>query len=119
MRISDWSSDVCSSDLAAGRQGGRAAGGGRQGLCHRNRQAGAGGDLAFDSRRPMAEKVGFTPEASTSASSPHMAAEPLPASRSEERRVGQSVSVRVALGGRRIIQNKNTQLLTHRTGAHL
>src|SRR3546814_17052759 len=79
MRISDWSSDVCSSDLAAGRQGGRAAGGGRQGLCHRNRQAGAGGDLAFDSRRPMAEKVGFTPEASTSASSPPMAAAPLPA----------------------------------------
>src|SRR3546814_19165720 len=80
MRISDWSSDVCSSDLAAGRQGGRAAGGGRQGLCHRNRQAGAGGDLAFDSRRPMAEKVGFTPEASTSASSPPLAAAPLPAS---------------------------------------
>src|SRR3546814_18034722 len=83
MRISDWSSDVCSSDLAAGRQGGRAAGGGRQGLCHRNRQAGAGGDLAFDSRRPMAEKVGFTPEASTSANSPPMAAAPLPATVAE------------------------------------
>src|SRR3546814_9417056 len=41
--------------LFRSQQGGRAAGGGRQGLCHRNRQAGAGGDLAFDSRRPMAE----------------------------------------------------------------
>src|SRR3546814_19160390 len=111
MRISDWSSDVCSSDLAgkrdqceahgdlpaAGRQGGRAAGGGRQGLCHRNRQAGAGGDLAFDSRRPLAEKVGFTPEASTSASSPPMAAAPLPASVDEprsEKRPGRKECVR-------------------------
>src|SRR3546814_7964091 len=66
--------------LFRSQQGGRAAGGGRQGLCHRNRQAGAGGDLAFDSRRPMAEKLGFTPEASTFGGSRPRAAAPLPAS---------------------------------------
>src|SRR3546814_14116848 len=69
--------------LFRSQQGGRAAGGGRQGLCHRNRQAGAGGDLAFDSRRPMAEKGGLTPAASTSASSPRLAAAPIPPSAGE------------------------------------
>src|SRR3546814_15028324 len=70
MRISDWSSDVCSSDLCAGRlRTGREPAGGAA----PRRPAGAGARAAR---------------------------------RSEERRVGKEVSVRVDLGGRRIIKKK-------------
>src|SRR3546814_8701728 len=74
MRISDWSSDVCSSDLAAH---------GREAV-----DVGAFvamGGIAAESQQRGADVV----------------------SRSEERRVGKSVSVRVDLGGRRIIKKKN------------
>src|SRR3546814_14662091 len=105
MRISDWSSDVCSSDLAE--------------LYHRARQQGrdpwwqrwgcrmTGSDIIGALLRehqplinvvPLANiKAGMLPEG-----------QPLPALlRSEERRVGKSVSVRVDLGGRRILKKKN------------
>src|SRR3546814_14479153 len=87
MRISDWSSDVCSSDLAAHRHalsarpdhhGGRPL---RQGHPLAERRAGAG-------RRGRDRRLRRL----------HL--------RSEERRVGKSVSVRVDLGGRRIIKKK-------------
>src|SRR3546814_11791776 len=82
MRISDWSSDVCSSDLASLRSfapspedDSESCVGGRRLVVFRNRAQ----DLA-----PAARSA-----------------------RSEERRVGKSVSVRVDLGGRRIIKKKN------------
>src|SRR3546814_12211378 len=79
MRISDWSSDVCSSDLAPlPRISGRAP-----------RTA---------SRGPMAMSTPMAIAALT--------IRPAMAIRSEERRVGKSVSVRVDLGGRRIIKKK-------------
>src|SRR3546814_4802457 len=74
MRISDWSSDVCSSDLRPAPEGGRP-------------------------------------------SSPARIASPSPSSqsgRSEERRVGKSVSVRVDLGGRRIIKKKKKNQTKHK-----
>src|SRR3546814_11319989 len=82
MRISDWSSDVCSSDLL------RIVG--LYDLCMR---VGANGELALASTDgellQFIEIVGRHAE-----------------HRSEERRVGKSVSVRVDLGGRRIIKKK-------------
>src|SRR3546814_6327503 len=76
MRISDWSSDVCSSDLF-GDGGAARIGGGVQRVDV--------GDAAGE--RDLR----------------HVAGE-----RSEERRVGKE-SVRVDLGGRRIIKKKNTK----------
>src|SRR3546814_9701314 len=66
MRISDWSSDVCSSDLD-------------EEVVVEQREAKRGEQEGIE--------FGQTP-------------------RSEERRVGKSVSVRVDLGGRRIIKKK-------------
>src|SRR3546814_11212561 len=97
MRISDWSSDVCSSDLAlgGGAQPGAAAGGG--GLL----MMGAG--LHFALRPSHGEKALASFEAELAASPESRA---LAVARSEERRVGKDVSVRVDLGGRRIIKKK-------------
>src|SRR3546814_10953520 len=72
MRISDWSSDVCSSDL-------------------RDRSA---------CLRAVKACVAVSSPAAAGRTNPAL----LP--RSEERRVGKSVSVRVDLGGRRIIKKK-------------
>src|SRR3546814_20460676 len=76
MRISDWSSDVCSSDLE-----------------------GVGRDAA-DRRGAIGEGVGRKDAREIGVASVGARA------RSEERRVGKSVSVRVDLGGRRIIKKK-------------
>src|SRR3546814_11996260 len=87
MRISDWSSDVCSSDLR--RATGRAdmiaqqAGQGRMKEAHRQ-----------DREQPGEERR-------------HLL-------RSEERRVGKGVSVRVDLGGRRIIQKTKRRALLNK-----
>src|SRR3546814_11537404 len=86
-RISDWSSDVCSSDL-----------------CSKSSN-----DSALENRKPCPQRQPSLskadrcssvsiPSAMTSSLSPRL--------RSEARRVGKSVSVRVALGGRRIIKKK-------------
>src|SRR3546814_6867852 len=75
LRISDWSSDVCSSDLPVPPP------------------------LATPARRCKAPGPGTAFQGDRVASC-------LAASRSEERRVGKSVSVRVDLGGRRIIKKK-------------
>src|SRR3546814_19019779 len=87
MRISDWSSDVCSSDLMG---------------------IGQGGDHAVVVLVGRAARIGDV-------------AQPVEVKRpgdthprSEERRVGKEVSVRVDLGGRRIIKKKTTHnTLTH------
>src|SRR3546814_7291075 len=72
VRMSDWSSDVCSSDLGAARELGAVI------VLGRNVDDPAVQSTELDTDRP----------------------------RSEERRVGTSVSGRVDLGGRRIINNK-------------
>src|SRR3546814_11094261 len=86
MRISDWSSDVCSSDLQAIKLGDA-------------RIVVAGGQ----------ESMSMAPHAQHLRAGAKMGAVSLVDTmiRSEERRVGKSVSVRVDLGGRRIIKKKN------------
>src|SRR3546814_11666378 len=88
MRISDWSSDVCSSDLVKGfavyRKLAQHRVDGARGIA----VDGESLDRMFENIRRQRED------------------RPPVARRSEERRVGKSVSVRVDLGGRRIIQKK-------------
>src|SRR3546814_11809948 len=81
MRISDWSSDVCSSDLYGNSQGWV-------------RLARSPPPIPF----PLPTRPSWKPPPAT----PRLRA----TRRSEERRVGKSVSVRVDLGGRRIIKKK-------------
>src|SRR3546814_12385937 len=96
MRISDWSSDVCSSDLPLPVPGRikwilpahRIPGSRRSSTDCRWSRRPATGSGSNGSRQ-----------------------------RSEERRVGKEVSVRVDLGGRRIIKKKNTVYIT--TNPHL
>src|SRR3546814_14607007 len=94
MRISDWSSDVCSSDLNAYLRsvGPAAARPDRRRRSSRRRRTAT----AF----AMVRRPGLV-QPRTSRSD----------HRSEERRVGKSVSVRVDLGGRRIIKKK--KIKTH------
>src|SRR3546814_12292358 len=83
MRISDWSSDVCSSDLAEANE---------------------------EEKRRVEEKRRAEENAERNPVEVPAEPEVAPAEvRSEERRVGKSVSVRVDLGGRRIIKKKNTK----------
>src|SRR3546814_11177602 len=107
MRISDWSSDVCSSDLA--RQGLRRP------LVEADVQAAPGVQARYTRtaqneiyrqfhRLPNPDLVMYV--------FPHLAGTdpvPVPGYRSEERRVGKGVAVRVVLGGGRLLkQKKNT-----------
>src|SRR3546814_15278201 len=133
MRISDWSSDVCSSDLFAGRllQIGRLD---DVGTGPRRRErihslivepalpdpSGRGIDVDGHpvGQRPLVEEdlkydllADGRPEGTRTdirVKRDRQDVEP-ELGRSEERRVGKSVSVRVDLGGRRIIKKKNTQ----------
>src|SRR3546814_11551312 len=82
MRISDWSSDVCSSDLR-----------------EENRLI-----LASAARRHEWRTATSRRETSPWRPSRHTG---FPGVRSEERREGTSLAVRVDMGGRRIIKNKN------------
>src|SRR3546814_5323471 len=97
VRISDWSSDVCSSDLEDEPVGGRDAVAveqrlGEVGRGAAQRDALALAELAVDDDAGDAlERLGDILVGEF---------------RSEERRVGTSVSVRVDLGGRRIIKKK-------------
>src|SRR3546814_14470853 len=106
MRISEWSSDVCSSDLAgvvdeAGEQILR-----RRSLQHHGAVFGAQGALVGNGRLAGIQSIlQLAGDLDVDQ-----------AVRSEERRVGKSVSVRVDLGGRRIIKNKTDK--TSRTRAH-
>src|SRR3546814_12617438 len=96
MRISDWSSDVCSSDLFTTYI--------RAVVICGQCMAVQGIDIFYDSEKfPGYSKA---PERCHGG-----IGEPLSEvgfGRSEERRVGKECSVRVDLGGRRIIKKKNT-----------
>src|SRR3546814_19352809 len=85
MRISDWSSDVCSSDLDPGIA---------NIACHRT---GAGAVALAATLQLLDQDVEATRLLGGDA-----------IVRSEERRVGKAWSVRVDLGGRRIIKKKIT-----------
>src|SRR3546814_11122109 len=109
MRISDWSSDVCSSDLVGNGQTLsqiantlRPAGVGLNqmmvALLRANASAFINGNIHQLKRGAILRIPGSDELAALSASDA--------AARSEERRVGKDVSVRVDLGGRRIIKKK-------------
>src|SRR3546814_17193264 len=102
MRISDWSSDVCSSDLAGQAADATGRADQRPGLLqgpghlHAARQGAPGDAAQHPDRLPGSVFV----------------AEPADDSRDRKSVVsGKSVSVRVDIGGRRIIKTKNK---THR-----
>src|SRR3546814_11854937 len=110
MRISDWSSDVCSSDLPC-----------HCGAVRRDprRDARQRAQHLFDILDP-AQAATALAHPSPGAVERDVVPRPRPPERSEERRVGQSVSVRVDLGGRRIIKKKtdreyNTHKITTET----
>src|SRR3546814_17802643 len=101
MRISDWSSDVCSSDLGTGGA--------------RHQQHGE------DERALAAVEVTEMPE-HDAADGPHDEADAIGRETRQDDRQdrksvveGKSVSVRVDLGGRRIIKKKNTKKLYKNT----
>src|SRR3546814_11277221 len=90
MRISDWSSDVCSSDLSKAR---RSIAPPRIGT-----EIAAAGEPSRISVRGLGPGNSLNDNAGKLFQSR--------ARRSEERRVGKELSVRVDLGGRRIIKKK-------------
>src|SRR3546814_18575076 len=98
MRISDWSSDVCSSDLTAAKPSDRLIPGCRARIWLPSTTSTDAGVWTGAVSMRMASTVTTGSVAMV---------------RSEERRVGKSVSVRVDLGGRRIIKKKNSK--THIT----
>src|SRR3546814_17411836 len=87
MRISDWSSDVFSSDLVSAARASR----------------------SLASLLRMRVCTSFNDRSRCSTLALPMAACRSARARSEERRVGKGVSVRVDLGGRRIIKKKQQQ----------
>src|SRR3546814_18728926 len=92
VRISDWSSDVCSSDLQLRYED------------HHRRPA-RPADLV-EADRPGIEERRFQVEDDEEDRDEVESHVELAARRSEERRVGKGVSVRVDLGGRRISKKK-------------
>src|SRR3546814_18500320 len=107
MRISDWSSDVCSSDLRRlGREPADAAAlcgtGDRRGPRHSGQRA-AAADREPD-RRLEAETSMTQSAVSVRGVTPHFTAEDRTSVGS-----GKSVSVLVDLGGRRIMKQTNKQ----------
>src|SRR3546814_13249615 len=97
MRISDWGSDVCSSDLGAVAH--------QSGECNLRALMGDGD----------AERIGqCAPDGFERNTGRPIAARQIGMGcvnvRSEERRVGKSVSIRVDLGGRRIIKKKKESI---------
>src|SRR3546814_13982597 len=99
MRISDWSSDVCSSDLLF-----------QVGVTHIHHVPGA---IIFEVD-PVGRDAGpaqriFGAEERRREIIIAGGDEDAQPARSEERRVGKGVSVRVDLGGRRIIKKKKKQ----------
>src|SRR3546814_12125544 len=119
MRISDWSSDVCSSDLRIARQGrgaGRRAwrGGGRGELQRAPAAARAQAGVGQDARRVSRLRAALrhTVRRRRGSARPSLGRAP-PSARRDRRAAdrksvveGKRVSVRVDLGGRRIIKKK-------------
>src|SRR3546814_1148557 len=113
MRISDWSSDVCSSDLGAGYGGGPLNFRRRDGAWRPFRRA----RTARDVPRPRAGAAGATPAPARISSAPDRPRPPhpehmrvRPPRRAEARRVGQECDSGVDLGGRRIIKKKKNKI---------
>src|SRR3546814_19897083 len=98
MRISDWSSDVCSSDLA------------RPAALVAPFEAG----LEVPQLQPRVERTPVHQHDRPA----HRPLAGVGLHRSEERRVGKSVSVRLDLGGRRIIKKKKNNA-TYRTRIYI
>src|SRR3546814_19753885 len=98
MRISDWSSDVCSSDLAAARHGSR-AGAARSKNPSPRRARGAPSCPGGNWSPPHGARRGRTRKEPGGSRS-------TPPSRGDRKRVekGKRVSVRVDLGGRRYVK---------------
>src|SRR3546814_10972498 len=107
MRISDWSSDVCSSDLS-GRTEAAHAGDGGTSRQHRGAGNGTGGTdgRAGAKLRRAGDEAGGDARTADAATD----------QRERERKSvveGKSVSVRVDIGGRRLIKKKKD--ITHNT----
>src|SRR3546814_14133192 len=107
MRISDWSSDVCSSDLALRVTRGRA----------RNGLARAGFIAAQSSLSPLNCKGPTAGRGSESGCSP--GATPLTSPDRKSVVLGKSVSVRVDLVGRRLITKQTPQTSYFASSTHL
>src|SRR3546814_14032551 len=102
MRISDWSSDVCSSDLGGGgqeRRGGRGDGRARDRRAERIAFVGAARIVVFHGRRARAARAAAQRSGDEARSG---------GQRIDRKSVveGKSVSGRVDPGGRRIMQKK-------------
>src|SRR3546814_11324576 len=106
MRISDWSSDVCSSDLLAQP----VLGGGRGRAAHRDRDADALHPGRARARLERGE-IGTHGEAARRIVRLIEGAYPFEHPELDRKSVveGKSVSVRVDLGGRRIYKKKTTE----------
>src|SRR3546814_11507642 len=110
MRISDWSSDVCSSDLSSGGVGAGASVVQSRGVGERGCIIVLRGRLVASLARPQ----GGLPQIARSSSlvGGHPVADPFDQADRKSVVEGKSVSVRVDLGGRRIIKktkNKRKQ----------
>src|SRR3546814_20365739 len=108
MRISDWSSDVCSSDLQHGQPG----------TFQSDGQAARIGNVGGIDQRQYFDQQGTRPflgghDAGTRYILLVLRQEQGRRIRSEERPVGKSVSVRVDLGGRRIFKKKTKSIFIH------
>src|SRR3546814_14559716 len=108
MRISDWSSDVCSSDLD------------EEALVHRAHDVLA----AAETHEVSADDRGDDAHAAHQERQRHQRKQHIARTLQQQRDrksdvQGKSVSVRVDLGGRRIIKKKKTQLYNNKTTAYL
>src|SRR3546814_19227792 len=103
MRISDWSSDVCSSDLGASR---------------RSRADAARADAAGERcHGPPAQRAERRAAARRGAAAPRLGPRPLRGLTRQDRKSveeGESVSVSVDLGGRRFIKKKHRRTTKRR-----
>src|SRR3546814_12673054 len=111
MRISDWSSDVCSSDLEPRDAAATALLRSEPGQEDGGARDRAPVDLCLDPASAQGSRLCDGREKPLHPRRKRALAHRLPRTllrtlRSEERRVGKSVSVRVDLGGRRIIKKK-------------
>src|SRR3546814_12683293 len=111
MRISDWSSDVCSSDLL---QLWSDLANGNECAALRVMEL----LVKADAVSPVFSAMRATVLGLNMAGLAPLIAE-IPKGRSEERRVGKSVSVRVDPGGRRIIKKKTNKKMNYLTARQL
>src|SRR3546814_12673213 len=102
MRISDWSSDVCSSDLRSGHREEGPAARPTTDECHVRAAARTAGGISCAERRLAAFRVPVTPPAPDGIRA-------VPDSEEDRKSgvEGKSGSVRVDLGGRRILKKTN------------